>query len=212
MEPLGPWATTTLVRQHEIEFRFNPPRASHFGGVFESLIRLCRRPISLALDEQRLTEEAFITVLAEVERLINSRPLVPLSDDPDDLSALTPADLLLFRSGTPLPPGLFSEGDRLRHRWRQVQALTHLFWRKFVLDYLPLLIKRQKWLRPKRNLHPGDLVLLREDNVPRGHWPMARIINVRTSSDDLVRSVTLKTRQGQYNRPIHRVILLEASE
>ena len=99
-EAINEWNLSELgrkLRQEGIGFHFNPPKASHFGGVFESLIRITRRPLTLALEEQRLTDETLLTTLAEVEAVINSRPLTPVSDDPDDLRALTPADLLVVR-------------------------------------------------------------------------------------------------------------------
>ena len=57
----------------------------------------------------------------------------------------------------------------------------------------------------------GDVVLLKEEGVVRGKWPMGRVTEVHPSEDGLVRSVTLKTETSVFKRPIHKVVLLVAA-
>ena len=68
------------------------------------------------LKEQPLNDEGLLTLLAEVESIINGRPITKVFDDPKDSDALTPNHLLLLRSGTSLPPGLFVKGDNYSRR------------------------------------------------------------------------------------------------
>ena len=78
---------------------------------------------------------------------------------------------------------------------------------------MPLLNRRQKWIRPKRNSKVGDLVLIHDLNVPRGHWPIGRIIEaIPSPNDNLVRTVKIKTSSGVYTRPIQKTLLLEGAE
>ena len=80
--------------------------------------------------QQTLDDEGLVTLMCEVESIINSQPLTKVSDDPEDVEALTPNHLLL-RSGSSLPPGIFDKGDLYsRRRWRQVQYLSDVFWRR----------------------------------------------------------------------------------
>jgi len=216
-EALAEWNRSDIGQRfiaEGIKFQFLPPKASHFGGAHERLIRSCREHLRHILDQQRVTEEALHTIVTEVENIVNSRPLVAASDDPEDYKALTPNDLLVLRPMAPLPPGLFDERDRLRHRWRQVQLLSDNFWRRFRSDYMHTLHRRQKWIKTRCNLRPGDLVLLHEDSAPRSVWPTARVVEVFPSStDDLVRSVMLKTSDGRMlKRPIAKLCLLQASD
>ena len=92
---------------------FNPPGASHFGGVWERQIRTIRKVLLAVCKEQRMTEEALYTLMCEVEFTVNSRPLTKSSDDPNDFEALTPNHLLLMKSDAMLPPGLFEKTDIL---------------------------------------------------------------------------------------------------
>ncbi|PIK44593.1 hypothetical protein BSL78_18553 [Apostichopus japonicus] len=75
------------------EWHFNPPTASHFGGAWERLIRSVRRILRGVLRQQTVTDEVLTTVLAEVESILNSRPLTDFSSDPKDEEPLTPNHL-----------------------------------------------------------------------------------------------------------------------
>ncbi len=80
------------------------------------------------------------------------------------------------------------------------------FWQRWSSEYLSTLNKYTKWRHPTRNVSVGDLVILREDNLIPGKWPMAR--GVYPGEDGLVRVVTVKTAQGTYKRPIIKIAVL----
>ena len=65
------------------------------GGAIESIVKLTKRAIKVTINDHVLTEETLVNLLAEIESIINSRPLTPLSNDPNDLKALTPNHILL---------------------------------------------------------------------------------------------------------------------
>ena len=98
------------MSQRAIRWLFNPPAASHMGGVWERQIRSVRRILSTIMTEQVPTSEMLTTLLVIVEGIINNRPLTPASDDSNDLEPLTPNHLLIHRP-TSAPPGLFNEND-----------------------------------------------------------------------------------------------------
>ena len=126
--------------QKGITWIFNPPSASHYGGVWERLIRSTRKIIGGLVKEQNLDDESLQTLMCEAESIINGRPLTTVSNDPRDLEPLTPNHLLLLRQDTPLPPGILEKNDTLsRRRWRQVQYLADVFWKRWKKEYLPLL-------------------------------------------------------------------------
>ena len=198
------------LHQNGVQWKFNPPAASHMGGVWERLIRSVRKVLRGVMKEQTLDDENLSTLLCIVEAVINGRPLTAVSDDPNDLEALTPNHLLLLRTGVVLPPGAFDKSDLYsRRRWRQVQYLANVFWRRWLKEYLPALQSRQKWLLPKRNLAVGDLVIVVDDDTPRSVWPVARVVDTFAGKDGLVRSVQIKSRNSTLVRPINKVCLLE---
>ena len=163
-----------------------------------------------------LDDEGLTTLMCEVESVVqvNGRPITKSSDDPSDSETLTPNHLLLLRSGPKLPPGVFKKEDGYsRTRWRQIQYLAHVFWRRWVGEYLPQLQERQKWAYPLRNFAVNDIVLVIDDRVPRSSWSLGRITRVRKNSmDGHVRSVTVKTGTSLYELPVDKIVLLESVE
>lgn len=109
------WNDDSKVKAHllqrEIKWDFNPPAASHMGGIWERQIRTVRKVLNVILREQALDDERLSTLFCEVKSIINGRPLTVLSDDPNDETPLTPNHLLLLRGGPELPPGQFDQSD-----------------------------------------------------------------------------------------------------
>ena len=201
---------------HSITWTFNPPAASHMGGVWERLIRTVRNVLSPLMREfgERLDDESFRTLLCEVEAIVNSRPLTPLSTDPDDLTPLTPSHILTLKSqAVTAPPGLFQKEDvYTRRRWRAAQYISNVFWTRWRKEYLVTLQERQKWNTKERNMQTGDIVLIKEDNVCRNAWSMGRVCQTEEDKAGFVRSVVLKTQNSELRRPVTKLVLLIASD
>ena len=200
------------LRQKGVEWHFNPPLASHAGGVWERMIRSTRRVLKSLLEEQTVNDEVFSTLLTEVERILNDRPLLRHEGNVDELDPLTPSKLLLLRSNSTLPPGVFISEDRYNRRWRQAQLLTNTFWKRWVREYLPTLQERQKWQSVKRSLKTGDLVLMVDEKIPRGQWPLAVVQEIYPDSRGIVRHVMVRKADGLLKRDVRKLCLWEAAE
>lgn len=209
-----------------INFKMNTPGASHMGGVWERQIRSVRAVLSslLSSNPTRLDDESLRTFMCEAESIINSRPLtVDQLTDPDSPEPLTPNHLLTMKSKILLPPpGNFQPADAyVRKRWRRVQYLTNEFWSRWRKEFLLSLQERQKWTRPRRNLHVDDIVIVKDVNTPRNAWQLARVSAVYPSDDGQVRKVQValadscldskgrRTGPMRYlERPIQKLVLL----
>lgn len=124
--------------QKGVKWSFNPPAGSHHGGPWEKLIRSVWKVLNSTLNVQNLDEDGLHTILCEVESIINSRLITKASSDPNDLEALTPNHLLLLKTVPSLPPEACQEADvYARRRWKQVQYMSDLFWKRWVKEYLP---------------------------------------------------------------------------
>ena len=191
--------------QKDIKWTFNPPYSSHHGGVWERCIRTTRKILNPLLKQQTLDDEVLVTLMCEVESIINGRPITRVSEDAKDLEPLTPNHLLLLKSGSVLPRGTFRKKDIFScRRWRQVQYMADQFWRRWSKEYLPLLQQRQKWHYPRRNIE--------DDTSPRNCWPMASVVEAVPGRDGRVRRVKLKTRTSLLDQPIDKCVLLQATE
>ena len=221
----GPIKSFLLSQGCEINFVFNPPSASHFGGVFERQIRTIRKVLTGLLLEQdsRISDECLSTLLHEVAAIVNCRPLSHINLSDASIEPLTPNHLLTQKSRVVVsPPGTFVREDLyIAKRWRRVQYLANLFWTRWRHEYLATINKRKKWNNQRRNLQVDDIVLISDDNAPRSSWRLARVIELYPSDDGLVRSVKLQLstsrldRHGKrmcdltyFDRPVHKLVLL----
>ena len=132
-----------------------------------------------------------------------------MSNNPNDLSVLTPAHFLIGGQITAIPePSLEHIPEQRLDRWQHVQRLIQHFWSRWSVEYLNNLQQRNKWKSPSSNLKIGDLVLIKEDNNPPLFWPMGKIIKVHPGKDSLVRVVTVNTYYGEFTRNINKLCLL----
>lgn len=154
----------------------------------------------------RLTHEVLCTLMAEVTAIMNARPLVPVSNDPENSFILTPSMLLTQKVGVPPPPGDFTDRDLFTKQWQQVQALSNLFWSRWRQVYLSTLQNCKKWTESHRNLQEGDIVLLKDNQAARNNWLLAVVKKAIRGADGKIPKVELKTvDQGQpktYLRPM----------
>ena len=140
-----------------------------------------------------LTDELLQTTLCIVENILNDRSLTRISTDPDDELPLTPNMLLVKKRCKSLPPGVFEKRDVYsRQYWRQANFIADLFWRRWLLEYLPILNARSKWHDAQRNLSKGDLVLIADEQLHRGQWPLGVVIEPISGNDGLVGSAKVK--------------------
>ena len=202
--------TRDRLADRGISWTFNPPHASHMGGVWERQIRTVRRVFAGLTREQVMGDESLRTLLTIAEGIINDRPITPSSSDPDSLEALTPNHLLLMRPAS-LPRVPVGEGERLRIAWKQVQYMADVFWKRWVREYVPMLVRRTKWSQPSANVSPGDIVLQVDDLTPRGQWRLAKVTETFPGEDGLVRTAKIWTGEAELIRPVSKLCLMEAS-
>jgi len=148
------------------------------------------------------------TTFTQVEACLNSRPLTPLSSDPNDLHALTSGHFLIGRPLLAIPESdvMTIHHNRLS-RWQLLQKINQQFWSRWSSEFLTRLQQRPKWLNHRKNIQVNDLVIIK-DNLPPQQWKMGRVIQVHPGQDDLVRVVTLRTKDGNFKRPINKLCLL----
>lgn len=195
---------------NDIRWHFNPPHSPNFGGLWEANVKSVKHHLKRITDGNRLTYEELATLLTRIEACLNSRPLCPLSADPEDLTALTPGHFLIGDSllSPPEPVSANEYHIPMGKQYLELQRMTHIFWRRWSSDWLSHLQSRPKWRNEEPNLQLNDLALIRDDRFPPNKWNLGRIIELHPGADGLVRVATLRTATGIYKRSISKLCRL----
>lgn len=83
------------LASEEITWKFNPPSAPHFGGLWEIAVKSAKYYLTGVIRAATLTISELQTLLCQIEACLNSRPLLPTSSDPNYFEPLTPSHFLL---------------------------------------------------------------------------------------------------------------------
>ena len=156
------------------------------------------------------SDELLRSMLLEVENIINSRRLTYISIQNENEEALTPNHFLLGSSNGSKPLALFSDDNKvLRRNWLTSQQYTKHFCERWVKEYLPNITRRTKWFFQVKPLEIDDIVLIVDPNSPPNCWPKGRIIARKLARDGQVRSATVITQSGIYERSAVNLAVLD---
>ena len=149
-----------------------------------------------------LTYFQMLTLFSEVENIVVNRPLTYLGEDHEDLEKLTLNHILVGRIfyNDCLVNEICNKIVCSRKKQRQVQISSDHIWKPWLHEYLSSLTLRSKWTAQKEQININDLILIKEDNVKRGQWPLGTTIEVHLE-DGVVRVVTVQISKGTYKRP-----------
>lgn len=151
-----------------IEWHFSPPNTPHFGGVWEAAVKSLKHHMKRTLRDTLFSFEVMCTYLSEIEAILNSRPLTPMSADPNDLQALTAGHFLIGQSFNSIPSYDVSliNANRLSS-WQHVQKLRQDLWKRWSAEYLTEMNVRSKWNTGQAEIvKRNTLVVIRDDNLP----------------------------------------------
>ena len=201
------------VKQHfvkeGISFLNIPPKAPHHGGLWEAAVKSTKFHLRRIMGDRHLSLEEFSTLLCQIEALLNSRPLIPMSEDPADYRVLTPGHFLIGDHLQAVPQrNLLRQNENSLSRWEKQQQVLQHFWDVWSKDYLQLLQSKPKWLKSRPNVQPGQLVLVQDSTVAfaPGKWNIARVHQLYPGQDGMVRVVSVKYPNGTIlKRPIVKI-------
>ena len=193
------WPTVALnfdQGDDAIEWKFQTPFSPHMGGSFERIVQSCKRALFSLTSGELVDYDTFITMLAQAEACVNSRPLA--STTAHTLGhpvPITPAHLILGRPLLNIPyvqdtPDLNLTLDKAYSA--RLKAHTR-FRKQWMREYFTTLHLPDKWKDEKDPPQLNELILIKDDLIPRRNWPLGIITElVRSSSDGLIRTVGFK--------------------
>ncbi|XP_052891389.1 uncharacterized protein LOC128299453 [Anopheles moucheti] len=196
---------------NEMDWKFIPPRAPHFGGLWEAAVKSAKKHMMKIIGTTSITQENMLTLLAQVEQCLNSRPLISLSDEPSDTEALTPGHFLVGSNMQAVPEVDMRHipSNRLKE-YQLVQKQVQQIWSRWYPEYLQQLQARAKhYNNAPVELEINQLAIIKEDNLHPTVWPLGRITALHPGKDGITRVVTLRTAGGKaITRAANRLALL----
>ena len=161
-----------------VSWKWKPPVAPHFGGVFA------------VLGDAEVNDKELGTIFIGVESLLRSRPLTAVSDDTNDDRVLTPNNFLIGKIGADfVPESVDTVPFNPKKRWRRLQELTRHVWNRWMIEYLPQIGSREKWYFRNDNLQVVDVVVGIDPGTVRRQWNVGLIEQTYSGPDGLVRVV-----------------------
>ncbi|XP_041968345.1 uncharacterized protein LOC121725422 isoform X2 [Aricia agestis] len=196
----------STISQEGIEFSFSPAYSPHFNGVAEAAVRCTKYHLKRLLKLTNLTYEEMATLLTQIEGILNSRPITPLSNEPSDLTALTPSHFLIGRPLLSVPhPCVSDVSITSLERYKRVELLRQHFWNRFHNEYVLLLQQKTKWTAASSALSEGALVLVKDKSLPPLLWLLGRVQKVYPGGDGVVRVADILTRKGTLRRGFNNI-------
>ena len=209
----------------KVKWRFNLERAPWWGGFFERLIRCVKRCLKKILKNAKLSYEELLTVVTEVECVLNSRPLTYMSSDGLE-EPLTPSHLMTGRRLLSIPDEIVvaeeetSEVSLLTRRRRYLLLLLSHFWRRWKREYVVELREHhraKKGTSNGRSIKRGDIVTVMEEGKSnRGTWKLGKVQEVHPGNDGFARGATVevisnKGKRIRIKRPLQKLYPLEVT-
>ena len=176
-------------------------KAPWWGGFWERMVGSVKRCLKKTVGRAYLSFEELRTVLMEVERTLNNRPLTYLYDDDEGVSQpLTPADLIYGRQIITTLNGRQFEvkstaralTKRARHQFRVLDQFTKQWRREYLLALREYHHCRNEKQRVVNRIKTGDIVVMKEDHTGRCWWKLGRVIELLKGRDELVRGARVQ--------------------
>lgn len=206
-----------------ITWKFSRQLAAWENGIVERIVQMSKRHFQRTLGRLTLTFDELKTFAAEVEAVLNSRPLTIIQED--SMIPLRPVDFLIPKGkidvdleGDPEEIDFGRKVDPVEgmtKRWKALLSLVDWFWNRWRTEYLIVLREKSAWFHhgPRlQNKNPpkiNDVVLVDDDFMPRNLWKMGRVTE-HLGSKEAVRAIKMQMSNGKIlTRPLSKIYPLE---
>ena len=189
------------LQRKGLTWDFIPAGTPHRGGVWERVVGMFKRHLTTLMLGDAIHVETFMTVVTQVEAIINRRPLSTLSSSADDCETFTPAHILYpafssHDSCVVSTEQTMSTATELKGKFYQAQGRINAFKKMWERDYFQTLHFRQKWKNTHVDLKERQIVMLVDDQQPRSRWRLARVVEAIRSNNH-VKAARVRTTDGK---------------
>ena len=219
-----------FLSDHKITWQFNVEMAPWWGGAFERMVRSTKICLRKLIRRAHFSLEEFTTALAESEAVSNSRPLGYVSGEDID-KPITPSHFVVGRRilslsdhldhMCPLDDDDFAQDqDHVNSRVKQLNNVLNHFWKRWHVEYMSDLREvhassaRRSQGNQKSHITTGEVVVIKDEHLPRGQWKLGVVQESMVGKDGQVRAATIRlaSRCGQHSilsRPVQLLYPLE---
>lgn len=216
-------AVQEYLSGHGITWQFNVERAPWWGGAFERMVRSTKRCLRKLIGRAHFSHEELNTALAEIEAVLNSRPLSYVSSEDID-EPITPSHLIVGRRLLSLPDHLDHmyvldddeytlDSNHVTRLMKHLNNVLNHFWKRWRTEYLSNLrevhahsAKRSKTTKDS-HISVGDIVVIKDEQLPHGQWKLGVVQSLLTGQDGQTRAATVKLpSQGRQHSVLRRPV------
>ena len=211
-----------FLTENKIEWKMIVDYAPWWGGFYERMMKTIKAPLKKILGRTVYSPDELYTILTEVEAMVNSRPLMQVSDEPSELKYLTPASFLIGRELINLPVVPIKTSDKSLRKKElnkmmvmQNKTLNSL-WKTWREEYVRNLGTVPKKVNESKCIKVGEFVMVAEHSIPRAKWKVGRIVDAKEGRDGRIRTLWIRIPTGNecdskiISRPVQHVSRLEA--
>ena len=220
------------ISMEGIKWNFTTALAPWQGGFYERLVGMVKRSLRKATGRKHFTLEQLITLIAEIEAVLNSRPLTYVYGDLKSGFVLTPSHFLASNRKLGISP--FGDGNdhsdpefqvvknsatKLIEHWKKGPKHLDIFWKSWRDEYLLSLRERNPLVHRQPRSHSekepteGSIVIVKDDNLPRSNWRIGKILRLIVSRDSKIRSAEIQLPGNIImTRPVNHLYPLEVPE
>ena len=201
---------TNILLNDNITWKFIPSRSPNFGGIYETGIKSTKFHLRRVMGNAHLHFEEFCTALTQIEAILNSRPLCPLTSNCDDPVPLTPAHFLIGKTLTSIPEqDVTMIQKNCLSRYQRLQQIIQHFWCRWNKEYISELQTRVKWKQKSQNLlKVGSLVIVKQDNMPPLKWNLGRVVQLHPGADGIIRVASVRQNDSVVKRVVTKLCIL----
>ena len=175
-----------------------------------------KRSLRKILFRSTVNYEELVTIVTEIEGIINCRPLTYIYND--NTEVVIPSHLIygrrLFSKPSNEKSGKFNV-ENLTRRMKYLYTLIQHYWNRWKLKYLNELREYHRCGKEEdTRINVGDIVLVEDPTLKRNYWKLGKITKLIKGHDERVRTATVKIYNNNsihqlINRPICKLYLLE---
>ena len=199
-----------------IKWKYIIEASPWWGGFWERLVKSIKRTLHVTISRASVTYEELLTILVEIEGIMNSRPLTYINSDVDEI--LTPGHLLIGKRIIDPNEDVLNNKDisdrvYMTKRMKYLKSLSEHYWNRWQNEYLLELRNTHTQGEQYECIKTGEVVII-HNKTKRHLWKLGIVVKLLEGPDKIVRAVVLKTCRTDkkpiyIKRPIQRLFPLE---